>query len=238
MIAVRRFALLVCTLALPLVARAAPAEGEPGCADTSALEARAYEHGWSANGLIELADAYACHGRAGRAILAYERARLLSPRVATITRGLATARTAAGLSVPSPPFYVATVWALSADTWSWLAAGALWTGVLMLLLLPPRHRLLRIGAVALFGASALFATSAWLAGATDEAIVIADHGAALHLSPFAAADVEANEPEGAHVTIVGHHDGYLRVRDGEGRTGWIDSRAIEPIIAATGSRRG
>ncbi|MEO6950853.1 MAG: SH3 domain-containing protein [Polyangia bacterium] len=241
MTAAHRSTPLLCALfsmlcVLPGVAGAAPSPGGPSCADTATLEASA--HGWSVSGQRALAEAYTCEGHPGRAILAYERARLLAPRASAIASALGAEQSAAGVTPARARWYVSMTRVLSSNAWTWLAAGSLWAGLIVLLLLQTTRRLFRAGAFALVGASMLFAVCAWSGSGGDQAIVVADHGAALRISPFASADVEASEPEGARMKILGHHGDHLRVRDGEGRTGWIDARAIESIVPRGEPQKG
>ena len=64
----------------------------------------------------------------------------------------------------------------------------------------------------------------------DDAVVVAHKSAPLRLSPFDTAATEATVAEGEEVAVLGSHGDFVRVRNGQGRAGWVESRAVQRIV--------
>jgi type IV secretory pathway VirB2 component (pilin) len=210
------------------------AEGHYAAA-VAGFEALARTHGWSAPLLYDLANAYAQAGRVGRAVLSYERARLLAPRDADIVANLAYVRARAGLPRPPAAWYrVAAGW-LGPAGWTWLAAIGLWLAGASLLAARRWHarKLLYVGVVALL----LGATSVTAVVVSDQAlsraVVVESKSAPVRVSPFAGAASESSLSEGEVVAVLGRHEDFVRVRDGRGRTGWVQSATVQSIVPPT-----
>jgi uncharacterized protein YgiM (DUF1202 family) len=50
------------------------------------------------------------------------------------------------------------------------------------------------------------------------------------LSPFEASDTLFTVGEGEMVKVRGAHGAYLRIDDGRGRSGWVSSTEVTPIV--------
>jgi SH3-like domain-containing protein len=64
----------------------------------------------------------------------------------------------------------------------------------------------------------------------NHAVVVESKSAPVRVSPFDTAASETTVSEGQDVSIIGHHGDFLRVRDGQGRTGWVQSTAVQPVV--------
>jgi SH3-like domain-containing protein len=198
----------------------------------AAFETLVRTRGWSAPLLYDLANAYAQEGNVGRAVLSYERARLLAPRDSDIAANLALIRTTAGLPLPARPWYRAFARLLSSLAWSVLAAG----GLLLAAVAFAAARRLRsrrfayVAVVAALAGVMCVAAVAILDRELDAAVVVAHKSAPLRLSPFDTAAVEATVGEGEEVAVIGRHGDFVRVRDGQGRAGWVQSSAVQLIV--------
>ncbi len=167
----------------------------------------------------------------GRAVLDYERARLLAPRAPEIRDGLARAQAAVGLPATRAGLLESAVERLSPDEWSRIAlaalalaavaaTGAAWRA---------RRRWTVPTAVAGLILGLAAGNAAWrTAPQRTEAIVVGANTVA-RIAPFASAEEAFVAPEGSRVAIGRIHEGFVRFRS-ERREGWIPSSAVEPII--------
>lgn len=206
------------------------AEGRYGDAATR-YEAILEHDGYSAPVLFDLGNAYLRQARPARALLAYERARLLAPRDPAIARNLEQARAAAGFEDPSStPVRLAR--SLTRDEWAWLGAAAFW-----------------LAAAAAAGAFVLRHGRGWLRGAAAAGSVVAtlsiaalavasrvEHTALvleatpLLVSPFKGAESSASLRGGAEVELERTHESFALVRDRAGHEGWLERGAVAPLV--------
>ncbi len=211
------------TLLLLAAGAAALVLGRGGRARAAAPQA-------SVSALVTRADSeLAAHP--GQALLDYERARLLAPRVPEVAAGLARARAAAGLPPAAPgPIARAVQW-LSPDEWSRLALAALALAALSATAAAWRWRR-RWTLPAAAGALGLALASGGLAWRTAprpaDAVVVAANAVA-RIAPFAQAEAAFVVPEGSRVTIQSAHQGFARI-DGSRGVGWVPDSAVERII--------
>lgn len=189
--------------------------------------------------LFNLGNTYQRLGKYGPAILAYERARLLSPRDPDLLANLALARNASTTfnEVDHHPRLDAALNFLSRNEWSWLVAGAalylggvaVWAGAFR----PSRgvrQWMIASSGVAglcvILGASALYLRRAEAA----RGVVLTD-GAAVRLSPFENAESLGNPGPGRMVRL-GVRNGefqYVEV-PGTNLKGWLAVRDVEAIF--------
>jgi tetratricopeptide (TPR) repeat protein len=205
-----------------------------GLAATSAAQAA---NPWTASRLYNQANADARGGKYGAAILGYRRAELLAPRDPDIATNLAWVRARAGLPARAEPWFRRADRALSLAGWTGLWLGTLWLlcAALTLVATAQRGRRLWLGC-AVAAAVAALGSGAGFALANVElrtAVVTARQGTDLRLSPFADAASEGRLGEGASLRTDAQHGTYLHVRGGDGRQGWIDSVAVEPLVPGT-----
>ena len=206
------------------------AEGRYGEA-AAQYEALLARRGYSAPVLFDLGNAYLRAERPVDAILAYERARVLSPRDAAIAGNLAAARKAAGLSEERG---LADLFEhlLSANEWTWLATGAVWLAVTAGAgaFLFRRRRGWLVGAASLGAlvASVAGGTLAVSSGELRTGLVVRATPALV--SPFASAQSGFSLGAGTAVELGRVHDGYMLIRDRSGQSGWVELTAVAPLI--------
>lgn len=212
------------------------AYGEGRFADAAAdFERLIAQHGYSEPLLFDLGNAYLKAGKPVRAILAYERARLLAPGDDALAANLRKARAAA--SAPDERSAVARgADALSMDGWSWLASGgfflALFSGALVAL--AKRGR--RLAAAAAACGVVIFVTS--VGGLFLQARRL-DHGLVLEsapvlVSPFESAQSDFELSAGSEVELVRTRDRFALIRDGRGRSGWVERTRLAPLLPRAG----
>jgi len=206
--------------------------------------AASYEQILAADGpraavLYDLGNSYQRLGKYGPAILAYERARLLTPRDPDLLANLALAhKAAAAFDEPGPnPRLEVVLTYLSRNEWSWLVAGsALALGSLALLAGVARlpRPGLRQAAVVVAG----LATLALLAGGTalylrraeaNLGIVLTD-AATVRLSPFAQAEALGTPGPGrlVHLGTRQGHFYYIEI-PGANLRGWLARKDVAAV---------
>ena len=209
---------------------AAAAHGDHATA-ASSFERTLSERGWSTNALFDLGNAYASTGQRGLAILAYERALVLSPRDAAVATNLAHVREAAGIAQPVPSRTRAQLSRLSSDEWAWIALAAVLVAAAALSTRawwPEQRR--RAGSLAVLGgvvAAFGFAAALIVAPARSTAVVI--HADTARIAPLAAAEEAFPATEGETVQIEQQRSDFIYVRDGD-RYGWLPARALERVL--------
>jgi tetratricopeptide (TPR) repeat protein len=172
-------------------------------------------------------------GNPGRAIAAYRRAALLSPRDAEVRANLEFAR-----SQVSGPTRRESRWAnglgtLTLNEWTVATAAALW--VLFGLLaagqfrpaLKPALRSLALGvAAATVLAGAGLGAKTALHFHRQTAVVVAAEATA-RSGPFDEAQSAFAARNGAELAVVARRNGWLQVTDGSGRIGWLAQNQVE-----------
>ena len=185
-------------------------------------EATLREQGYSVVTLFNLANAYYHEGKLGLAILNYERAQLLAPRIYDIAHNLSIARLKAGI-VDRPAHF------LSDNELSWLGSAAL----------------LCFGATALFRRITVRRGTVWAvaSGCVLVAAMIAlllrypEHGRAIVVAksaPAYIAPVTVTQPlftltEGQPVSIRKVNGDFLLVDAGNSRRCWVTPSMVERV---------
>lgn len=183
-----------------------------------------------------LGNSYQKLGQYGPAILAYERARVLTPRAPDLLANLAAARkTVAAFEEPDPhPRIAAVLNHFSRNEWSWLVAGAaILLGCLAVvsgsLRLPRRWLRQAAGAAAGLAALAIVtgATALYLRrGEANNGIVLAAD-ATVRLSPFESAESLGTAGPGRLVHVRGRSGGFCYVEvPGTNLQGWLSDREV------------
>ncbi len=172
----------------------------------------------------------------GLAILAYERARLLTPRDPDLLANLTLARKAATAfeETGRHPWVDAVINRLSRNEWSWLLAGAaLFIGVLGLVC--GAVKLSRRGALVAASSAALIiaASSAALFLRRGEAArgIVLSESATVRLSPFEKAE-SLGTPGPGRIVRLGAKSGdfqYIEV-PGVSLQGWLASKDVAAIL--------
>ena len=179
-------------------------------------------------------------GQYGPAILAYEQAKLLTPRDPDLVANLNLARKTATVFDKGsfdPRFEAVLTW-LSRNEWSWLVVGAaLWIGALSVVC--GVVRISSPGTLRLIFGSIAFAGLLLLAGATalilrrDESArgIVLSKDAAVHLSPFEKAE-NIGTPGAGRIVRMGEKSGdyfYINV-PGTELHGWMSGKDVAMII--------
>jgi hypothetical protein len=204
-----------------------PAAAQPGVLPQS---------GYSAAALYNLANAYAKSGKTGFAILNYERARLLDPHDPDINANLRHVRQTAGL----PPQSRSRFDRLTDYAGPTVLA---WIGVLGLMIVGlgtlaqgrfPRHRGKFIaGAVLGFSALGISIAGGVALWPTVHAAVVVVHSAPVRVSPVPIGDALFELPEGTVVSTGAEHDGFVLVKTGSGRAGWVPDTNVAAVVPRT-----
>jgi hypothetical protein len=196
--------------------------------------------GYSAAALYNLANAYARGGKPGLAVLNYERARLLDPNDPDIDANLRHVREASGLP-PDRTGFERMAGMASPRILAWLGVvGFLATGAGALARRAyPQHRR-KLLATTLLGISLLGLTltsAAALWPVMQEAVVVT-HTAPVRVSPVSIEQPLFELPEASIVTMSAEHEGFVLVRTRTGRTGWVPSANLAPIVPKRANRAG
>lgn len=197
----------------------------------SQYESLIEREGYSATLLFDLGNAYLRQHQPARAILAYERARLLAPRDTAIAHNLAEARAAAGQAEePAPATRLVHV--LTTDEWTWVATAAFWLAVAAAggALVFRRSRPWFGPAAALFALVAGSSAALLVFSSREQRAALALETTPILVSPFANAQSSSSLREAAKVEIERTHEGYVLVRDRTGHEGWVERSAIAPLV--------
>jgi hypothetical protein len=203
------------------------------CAPSPAGPSLAAPQRYSADGLYNLANAYARAGKPGLAVLNYERAALLAPDDADINTNLEYVR--ASVHVATEPRSRFSRIVLAANP-----ALAAWIGVLGIALLGagllvgglvPRLRWVRALAIPI-GTVCLALTvshSILMWPRMHAAVVLVDQTPA-RVSPVPMGDSAFTLPEAETVTLIATHEDFALIRTRGGRSGWVARANLGAVI--------
>jgi len=196
------------------------------------FETLARSRGWSAPLLYDLANAYAQEGKVGLSVLNYERAQVLAPRDPDIAANLAYVRAKAGLPAPVQPWYQRFARTFSLTTWTLFAISGFWLACVAFLAGRKWRvrRLFHAAAFATLVGVSTVAAAVVLDQDLDHAVIVESKTAPVRVSPFDTAASEVALSEGEEVSIIGRHGDFVRVRDGQGRRGWVQSAAVQVVV--------
>ena len=189
---------------------------------------------------FNLGNALVKDGQVARAIASYERARRLLPRDPDVQANLAYALELAQVSAEAVPLWKRLAFPFAARaTGSELAvlASVCWWAFWLLLaarVMMPRRRL-GLGRAAWVSA-ALYLIVAGSLGLRlaevelrDTAIVTATGGTSVRFEPSATGTEHFPVSPGTRLDVTEERDGWLQVRRGDGRRGWIPRDAVERL---------
>jgi hypothetical protein len=204
------------------------------------------DRGYSAPLCFDLANAEFKSGHLGQALLNYERARYLAPGDSDINHNLQLVRKQAGLE-PDPYRW----WQIVLRSIDWTVWLGLIVGGLALLLfaligtagaetwgpmlrIPPRSlRRFFKGVIFICVPLCLFFAFVELSAAgfnaRIEGVIVAKQ-VPVRLSPFDSAEQTGTLPEGELVTVETRHDDYLWVDQRSQQSGWVQEKALEPVL--------
>lgn len=231
------------TAALPAVARA-EGQGRLDAANRAfraerydeaerELEQLVRDEGFAPGVLLNLGNTHLEQGALGRAILAYERARLLAPLDAAVEQNLHLARARA--EVEAPPVSRAEQLASMLPARRWLGVGG--AALLVFVLACVGAGVLRRGRWAAAGVGlasgavvAACAAALWMGTFGVDRAVVVDGAATARVSPFAEAEPVFDASEGETLDAVEVHGDFVRVERPDGTGGWVPAEAIETIV--------
>lgn len=191
-------------------------------------------HGYAPGLLYNLANSYVLLGQPGRAVLNYERARLLAPANPDIASNLTQLKHDQGLFDEEPSGWARITDLLTLGQWSLLGLSG--GGLLLATAIFPLFRggTLRVAAPIFICSLAAIVLSAAAGHTLYEkwsGVVVLSPKARLIVSPFDGAASIGEVQEGRIVYPLGEeHNGYVRVREVTGRKGWIPKAHTEPLI--------
>jgi len=248
----RRAAAATFLLALGLAAAARAADPSASFVHAGGLysdgryldAARAYEEVLAAgvespNVYYNLGNAYFRAGEIGRAVFNYERARRLAPSDPDVLANLAFARSRGAEAEPRST--LSRILFPLADRMSTdrLFVGAIfaWTvffALLAVMRLVPRARVgagrgaivaALVTVVFLGSGIARLFTVEW----ASDAIVVSDRVATIRFEPSATGAAHFEAKPGAVLKWIAERDGWAQVARSDGRRGWVERAAIEPL---------
>ena len=188
---------------------------------------------YSADGLYNLANAYARAGNPGLAVLSYERAALLAPEDPDIAANLAYVRASAHVSTKTPTRFAHLVLAVGPTLAAWLGVlGITIVGlglvarrvIARFLWLPSSAVLLGVVLIALTASHAML-----LWPRMHEAVVLVDQTPA-RVVPAPMGDTAFVLPEAQSITIAAEHDDFLLIRTGSGLSGWVARANLGAVV--------
>ena len=171
----------------------------------------------------------------GQAILNYERALYLDPGNTDIKANLAQAMKSAGLTMPSHPFWKTFFTRVTLNGWTWMAVIAFCTFSLMLLANGIRPGMLgRPLPKMLVSACCLFFLMAgggiWAQYRNLDRGVVTGENARIRVSPFDSANDSGAVKSGNVVQIADTYEGYVLVKEANGKSGWISKNEVQAIL--------
>jgi tetratricopeptide (TPR) repeat protein len=189
----------------------------------------------SAAALYNLANAYAREGRAGMAVLNYERALLLAPDDPDIEANLRYVRQATRLPDEPRSRFAGLGLVAGPTALAWLGvAGMVIAAAALLAARHWRRRRRRlVCVVAVFIGAALVALTVCNAvlvwPALHESVVVAASAAA-RVAPAPLGDPLFTLPEGDTVRMTAEHEGFFLVKTSKGQTGWVAQAELAAVV--------
>jgi len=188
--------------------------------------------------LFNYANAEFKSGNPGKAIAAYRRAALLSPRDAEIRANLAFVRSQVQGATLRESRWQNWLGQLTLNEWTLLAAGAFW---LTFALLAAKQLRPALGAK-LKNATSMFATLTILFGValglqaanhfSRQTAVVVSLEATARSGPFDEAQVAFTAHDGAELSVLDRHDNWIQVADGSGKIGWLSRKQVNVLPGA------
>lgn len=188
----------------------------------------------SAPALFDQANADQRAGHLGRAILGYERARILAPHDEAIAQNLRLAQQKASAPAPSIPNWKRPAYWLAFDSLAGLASISLLLFCLIFFgtrLIPTALRGVARGAASSLGAITLLAAVAitlrW--PDLDRAVIVGNKPVA-YIAPATSAAPALELQPGQLVWAERSYGNFVQIRAADGRRGWVNNANVEKII--------
>jgi hypothetical protein len=184
-----------------------------------------------ARNLVNQGQADLARGDRARAILTFERARLLAPRSDVVRGALA----AAGARDPAPSIDRVVSW-ISPREWFSLTVVFGWVAGMSLAVAIARERRSSPVRRLALGSGMAFVLS--MAGLLDSSLVsralaVVTGPTGMLVAPYDAAGASADLQPGAVVVMGARYGGFVQVRGPADARGWVSSSVVEPVVAAS-----
>jgi hypothetical protein len=188
---------------------------------------------YSADGLYNLANAYARAGKPGLAVLSYERAALLAPGDPDINANLAYVRASARVYMKPRNRFTRLAATPNPTAATWLGVlGIALVGIGLVarkvvpkfLWVPGSGIVLGVALIALCVSNAML-----LWPRMHEAVVLIDQTPAL-VSPAPMADTAFVLREADSVTMTAEHEDFMLVRTAGGLSGWVSRASLGAVV--------
>lgn len=188
---------------------------------------------YSADGLYNVANAYARAGKPGLAVLTYERAALLVPGDTDINANLAYVRASAHVPVKPRTGFARLAEATSPTTAAWLGVlGLALVGIGLVARkagsrfpwIPTTGILLGVALIALTASNAIL-----LWPRMHEAVILVDQ-TPVRVSPAPMADTAFVLREAESVTMTAEHEDFILIRTGGGLSGWVSRANLAAVV--------
>jgi len=177
-------------------------------------------------------------GQLGRAIAAYQQARLLAPRDAEVRANLNFVRSQVSGSTWRESRWEAWLGSVSLNEWAVLTALALWVTFILLGIGQIRPAL----AGRLRGLTRLFGVLTILSAAclglqtakhfSESVAVVVSPEVAARSGPFDDAQNVFAVHDGTELAVTDRRNGWLQVTDGAGKIGWLNEKQVEVLPGA------
>ena len=196
------------------------------------------QEGYSASLLYNMASAYYQKKDVGQAILNYERALYLDPKNADIQANLRLAREDFGLISEPAPMWQRAFSILNLNWWTLLASGALGAFSFLYLIRGIRPGFLMGSSFRLVATACLLffmvsGTGIFMQYRNINSGVVTRNGAHLLVSPFDSAASSSSIKNGKVVQMARTYKDYVLVKGLNGKSGWIQKDAIEPVVPSS-----
>jgi tetratricopeptide (TPR) repeat protein len=192
----------------------------------------------SPNLLFNYGNAEFKSGNLGKAIVAFRRAELLTPRDSEIRANLAFVRNQVQGSTVRENFWQNWLGNLSLNEWTIFAAIAFWLTFLLLAAKQIRPAL----AAKIKSATWIFAALTIFSGAilgvqaashfSKLTAVVISTQAMARSGPFDDAQSAFAAHDGAELSVLDRRDDWVQVADGSGKTGWLPAKQVEVLPGA------
>jgi tetratricopeptide (TPR) repeat protein len=177
-------------------------------------------------------------GHLGKAIAAYRRAELLTPRDAELRANLAFVRNQVQGVTLRESRWQNWAGALTLNEGTMLAAVLFWLTCALLIarqlqpaLVPRLKTATRIFAVLTICSAAVLGIQAMNHFSNASAVAVANNATA-RSGPFDDAQTAFTVRDGAELSVLDQHDDWVQVADGSGKIGWLNKKEIEILPGA------
>ena len=198
--------------------------------------------GYAPSILYNLGNAYYMKKEIGQSILNYERALYLDPENAHIKANLALARKNSGLMMPERVPWKTFFNRMTLNGWTWVAVFALCAFSLMVLLRGIRPGIFgaRISKVMVSACLLFFSVAGVGMGVQYGNLnrgIITGGNTRLRISPFDSAADSGPIKDGNVVQLANTYEGYIFVKEADGKSGWIPKGTVDAILPSEGNHQ-